>query len=141
MLLHGGAVLVGGTGVVYAWMRWFAVPADEFAVVNHPWQLAVQHLHVLVAPVLLFAAGMVWNAHALAKLGAGQPERRGTGIALAVLLLPMVFSGYAVQVCSDAGWRTFFGFVHGGVSLLWIAGYAGHQLRPRSRGGSGRRAA
>ncbi len=140
MLLHAGAVVAGGTGVVHAWMRWLAVPADEFALVNHPWQPSVQHLHVLLAPVLLFAAGMVWNTHALAKLSAGRLERRATGIVLAVLLLPMAFSGYAVQVCTDAGWRSFFGFLHGGVSLLWIAGYVAHQLRPRPRNGAGRQA-
>jgi hypothetical protein len=131
LLVHAGTVLVGGTGFVYAWMRWCVTPADEFAVVNHPWQPALQHLHLLFAPVLLFAAALVWNTHAMAKLGGGQRERRVTGILLVVLLLPMVFSGYAVQVCTDADWRAFLGFLHGGLSLLWIAGYAVHQLRPR----------
>jgi hypothetical protein len=31
-------------------MRCLAEPADEWAVVNHPWQPHLQHLHVLAAP-------------------------------------------------------------------------------------------
>ena len=29
-----------------------------------PWQPAVQHLHVLAAPLLVFALGLIWKAHA-----------------------------------------------------------------------------
>jgi len=49
-------VLVAGTGVVYAGMRYLLAPADPFAVVNHPLPPTIQHLHVLVAPLLVFAA-------------------------------------------------------------------------------------
>ena len=54
--LHVATILVGGGGLVYAWMRYFVRPDDPFAVVNHPWQPDVQHLHVLAAPLLVSGA-------------------------------------------------------------------------------------
>ncbi|HPK65509.1 MAG TPA: hypothetical protein PKX99_02905 [Thermoanaerobaculia bacterium] len=59
-LLHIGSLLVGGTGLVYAWMRYVATPADPDAVVSHPWQPMVQHLHVLTAPLLVLAIGALF---------------------------------------------------------------------------------
>ena len=56
-LQHLANVLVGGTGLVYGWMRYFAEPADEFSVVNHPWQPDLHSLHVITAPLLVFASG------------------------------------------------------------------------------------
>ena len=44
---HAATLLVGGTGLVYAWMRYLVHPADPFAVVNHPLQPLAQHLHIL----------------------------------------------------------------------------------------------
>ena len=54
---HVAAALVGGTGLVYGWMRYFAESDDPFAIANHPWQPHFQHLHVLTAPLLVFACG------------------------------------------------------------------------------------
>ena len=49
--LHVATILVGGGGLVYAWMRYFVRPDDPFAVVNHPWQPAVhsqdRHQHAV----------------------------------------------------------------------------------------------
>ena len=75
-LVHTANLLVGGTGLVYAWMRYFMRPADEWAVVNHPWQPHLQHLHVLVAPTLVFAVGLIWTGHVVAKYGNGSRNRR-----------------------------------------------------------------
>ena len=63
LFLHVANGLVGGTGLVYAAMRYLMNPTDEWSVVNHPWQPHVQHLHVLVAPLLVFAAGLIWSRH------------------------------------------------------------------------------
>ncbi|HXO18770.1 MAG TPA: hypothetical protein VOA87_02470, partial [Thermoanaerobaculia bacterium] len=61
--VHAATILVGSTGLVYAWMRYLLAPADPFAVVNHPLQPLVQHLHVLAAPLLVFAVGLIWRRH------------------------------------------------------------------------------
>ena len=130
-LVHLGTLLVGGTGLVYAWMRYLARPSDPFAVVNHAWQPQVQHLHVLLAPVLVFGAGLVWRRHVWACWRLGIRERHRSGVALALTLLPMIVSGYLIQVAVEPAWRRVWIWVHLAASALWIGGYVLHQLLPR----------
>jgi hypothetical protein len=125
-LLHVANLLVGGTGLVYAWMRYLARPADEFALVNHPLQPTVQHAHVLAAPLLVFAVGMIWRRHVAARVLGGHRPRRRTGLGLALSLAPMVASGYLLQTASGEGWRTAWIAVHLATSGLWLAAYGVH---------------
>jgi hypothetical protein len=118
---HVANLLVGGTGLVYAWMRYLAEPADEFAVVNHPWQPDVQHLHVLDGAAARLRHGAHLDrsrveARALGLLAAAH----ASGLALFGLLVPMIASGYLLQVAVAEAARTSCG---------WIA-----PRRPRSRG-------
>jgi hypothetical protein len=131
-LQHVANVLVGGTGLVYGWMRYFVRPADPFAVVNHPWQPDVQHLHVVTAPLLVFACGLIWSRHVWVRVRSGFRARRPTGLALAASLVPMVASGYLLQVAVDEAWRTAWAWIHAVVSCLWIAAYLVHQLSRRT---------
>lgn len=129
--LHVASALVGGTGLVYAWMRYLVEPADEFALANHPLEPTVQHLHVWVAPLLVFGAGLIFQRHVWARLASGFRPRRPTGAALALLLLPMVVSGYGLQTSSGESWRRAWIAVHAGTSFAWLALYAAHLLSPR----------
>lgn len=128
ILLHAANVAVAGTGLAYAWMRYLVEPADEWAVVNHPWQPHLQHLHVLAAPVLVFAVGLVWSGHVVAKLRNGR-RNRAAGAGLAALFLPMAASGYLLQVAVDPGWRARWVWLHVAASLLWLGAFIVHQVR------------
>jgi hypothetical protein len=131
-LLHAANLLVGATGLLYGWLRYFAEPVDELSAV-HPWQPAVQHLHLLAAPLLVFALGLFWRAHALAGLRLGTSERRRTGSGLLVAAAPMVASGYLLQTAVEPSWRRAWIVLHVAASLLWLALSALHQLRRRAR--------
>lgn len=126
VLFHAANALVAGTGVVYAWMLYALEPQDEYALVNHPWQSALQHLHVWFAPFLVLMAGVLWRAHAAPRLRSGRPERRRSGIVLLALLLPMVASGYSIQVVSEPAWRTTWIVLHVATSTLWIVSILVH---------------
>ncbi len=131
---HLANLLVGGTGILYACFLWLVEPEDAYAVVNHPWQPAVQHLHVLFAPLLVFSAGVVWRGHVLPRLRtAGRPRSPGSGIALLGTLLPMVASGYLLQTAVDPDWRQAWSLIHLATSLLWLAAWLVHVLRRRQR--------
>ncbi len=134
--LHLGNVLVGGTGLVYAWMRYLVEPEPDelgFAIVNHPLQPDVQHLHVLVAPLLVFGAGMIFRRHVWARVRSGFEPRRRSGLVLFALLLPMVLSGYLLQVSGGDPWRSAWIWTHAGTSLVWVAAYVLHLLSPRNK--------
>lgn len=127
-LFHAANAAVVGTGVVYAWMRYALAPVDDYAVVNHPLQPLTQHLHILAAPLLVAALGHVWARHAWAHWRAGTSEGRQSGIGLAGLAIPMVASGYLLQITVSPLWRGVWTGIHLGVSVLWIAGYAIHVI-------------
>jgi hypothetical protein len=122
---HVANLLVGLTGLVYAWMRYFARSDDPFAVANHPLQPLVQHLHVLSAPLLVFAFGFLFQRHVLARLRSRAP-RRPTGIALALTFFPMAASGYLIQTTATDLWRTTWIAIHLATSALWLLGYLAH---------------
>ena len=129
LLLQLSTLLVGGTGLVYAWMLYLVTPADPYAVVNHPWQPQIQHLHVLTAPLLVFAAGFIWRCHIWKQIRLGTPQGRASGLSLALTLVPMIASGALIQTAVDASWRQAWVVVHLVSSGLWVVGFLVHQLR------------
>ena len=124
--LHLSMLLVGGTGLVYAWMRYLAAPDDPYAIVNHPWQPALQHLHIWTAPLLVFAAGLVWREHIWKHWSQGVRQGRRSGGTLLFSLAPMALSGYFIQTAVSDGWRQAWVIVHLATAALWTLGYAAH---------------
>lgn len=131
--VHIATALVGVTGLVYGWMRYLLEPVDEFALVNHAREPLLKTLHILTAPLLVFACGLLWRHHVWARIRAGYPHRRWSGMALAALLLPMVASGYLMQTAVEPEWRQVWIWVHGITGSLWVALYLGHHFLVRSR--------
>ncbi len=132
--VHLSTLAVGGTGLVYAWMRYLLQPSDPYAVVNHPLQPTVQHLHVLAAPFLVFAAGLVWRRHAWSQWREGVSRRRRSGLGMLLALAPMVVSGYLLQTTVTAGWHAAWVGIHLGASALWLLGWGGHVAIALRRG-------
>lgn len=131
-LLDLANIVVGGTGVVYAVMKFLMDPVDEWAVVNHPWQPHVQHLHVVVAPLLVFAVGLYWKGHISGKLSEGQPAGRVSGWVLTLQFVPVVLSGYLIQVVVSQGWRSVWVWVHLVTGSLWIVAVMAHRFRAKT---------
>jgi hypothetical protein len=131
--MHVSNLLVGGTGLVYAWMAYLVKPSDPYAVVNHPWQPVVQHLHVLVAPFLVFAVGAIWRRHVWNGWRLGVRARRWSGLGLALSFVPMAVSGYLIQTAVDPPWRKAWVVVHLAAAGIWVGGYLLHQLLAQER--------
>ena len=121
------SLLTAGTGIVYGVMRYVLTPADPLAVVNHPWQPALQHWHVLLAPTLIFTVGLIWRRHVWAGLKARGRAFR-SGLTLALTAFPMVVSGYLLQVATDDHWRQRWIAVHLVTSALWVIGLVAHRV-------------
>lgn len=129
--LHTSTALVAGTGVVYGWMRYFVSATDEFSVVNHPQEPTLHWMHVVFAPLLVFGCGVLWRSHIWGRIVSGFQSRRKTGILLALLLFPMIASGYFLQVVVDETWQTIWVWMHGTTSVVWTLGYLVHHLIAR----------
>jgi hypothetical protein len=130
-LHHFANILVGGTGLVYGWMLYFATPSDVFSVWNHPWQGAFHDLHLLLAPLLVLAVGALWQSHIKARLHKGILARRRSGFGMLYTFLPMTFSGYLLQVTVEEQWRNLWLWIHLLTATLWMTAYAFHWLAKR----------
>jgi hypothetical protein len=121
-----GFGLVCASGVVYGVMKYFLTGTNSDSRLGHPWQPGVLAAHVLVAPVAVFAIGLLLRSHALAQLQRGQREGRGTGLALTVIGMPLVFSGYLVQVLTGEALRKGTGWIHATLGLVFALAFFLH---------------
>ena len=127
--LHVAALLTAGSGLGYGWLRYFVQREGAFGSEPHPLQGLLQHLHVLIAPGLVLALGVVLKAHVDPLIRKGKFRGWRSGLWLVAGLAPMILAGYAVQVVVDPGWRRAWAWVHGGASLLFLAAYLVHLVR------------
>lgn len=124
-LMHLANLAVTVTGVFYFAMKFLMEPVDEWAVVNHPWQPLMQHLHVLAAPLLVFMTGYIWISHVERALAQGKASRR-LGVGLIASFAPMAASGYLLQVSVEEVWRTVWSYLHLGTSGVWLLVFGAH---------------
>jgi len=133
-LLHASGLAIAISGVVYGVMKYAMTGSDPDSPLGHPWQPGVLKAHVLAAPFLVFALGLVARGHALPKWRSGETAGRRSGISLLGLMAPLVLSGYAVQVFTGDSLRKGTGWGHTALGAVWIVAYAAHLLKKRSAG-------
>ena len=127
-LMHFSHLLVGGTGLVYAVMKYLMEPAGPFSVINHPLQPLVLTLHLVAAPLLVLAIGILWKGHISEHWQSGRPAGRVSGIGLGLVFLPLVLSGYLLQTASAPFWRQAWLVVHLTTSAVWLLLFLAHQV-------------
>ncbi|MGH9870449.1 MAG: hypothetical protein ACREAA_20125 [Candidatus Polarisedimenticolia bacterium] len=129
---HTSTAIVALSGIVYGCMKYLMATDDPFAVVNHPLQPWMLDLHVLSAPVMLFALGLIAQQHILAQLarGAGRPGRT-TGLIAISCLLPMVATGYLIQVFTHETARLICVVVHIGTGVIYTMMFLAHTVISR----------
>jgi len=128
-LFHTSNALVSATGVGYALAAYVAESEDPYALVNHPLQPHLQHAHVALAPTLVFVLGVIWSRHAQPRVLSGSKARRTSGVVLLTLALPMIFSGYFIQVAVEPEWRSAWVGIHLMTSVAWLLATLAHVLR------------
>ncbi|MBM3977881.1 MAG: hypothetical protein FJ299_12945 [Planctomycetes bacterium] len=128
--VHTTSLLVAGSGIALAWCVYLRTPADPEALVD-PLQGLLQHAHVLAAPLSTLALGAAWAMHAWPKWRGGERQARASGLTLIGLSLPMILSGYLLQIASSLEARAAWSLVHTWGSLAWTAVALLHVARAR----------
>lgn len=126
-------LLVGGTGVALLVLRLLPPGEDAFATVPPSFPFW-QHAHVFTAPILVFLLGLLWARHTSPSLRARRP-RRLSGVALLLLALVMVASGYGLQVSVEETLRQAFRWLHTIAGAAWLATAGVHLLGRRATNG------
>ena len=122
----GSTAVMTVTGVAIAWMEYALEPVDPFAVVNHSWQPALLKVHILSAPVMVFGIGMIFMRHIWPHFRSGLAMGRRSGLWSMALTVPMIATGYALQVLSNAEWLTTLGYIHFALGTAFAVGGAVH---------------
>lgn len=144
ILMHGGTLVLGITGIAYAVFKHLMVNDDPFSAYSHPLQPWMLAIHVLAAPVMVFAVGSIFKDHVLAGMRNGAPRGvRRAGLSTLALVIPLILSGYLIQVLSSGAPRTWSGWIHLGLGAAFLAFYVAHLagvLRRAARGRTARSA-
>ena len=122
------SLVVAVTGFAYLWMKYALETGDPFAVVNHPWQPTMLHLHVLAAPALILLFGLILNSHILKKLGAYKKANRRSGLLSLGTFGGMTASGYLLQVASSETWLAALVILHVATGVVFSVTYVAHLL-------------
>ncbi len=133
-LLWTTGTVTTASGVVYLWMKYLLTGSDPYSVVHHPLQPLVLKLHVLVAPMLVYALGVSTVRHIWPQLTSGHSAARRSGLTTALVAGPMVLTGYLIQVFTDERWLQVVAWGHIGLGTVFAAGFVLHRLVARGRG-------
>ena len=133
-LLHVSTALVALSGLAYAFMKYLMPANDPYGSAGHPLQPYALSLHVLAGPVAIFAVGLIFREHIACRARQRGPKvNLASGLAAALLLLPMVLSGYLLQVETGEILRRWTGILHLSSGLLYAGLYALHLVGSRLR--------
>ena len=129
VLNHLACALVGLSGIAYGVMKYFMAGVDLDSRAGHPWQQPMLKLHVLSAPFLVFALGLVLSGHALKRLREGEDPGRASGAGLLMFAAPLVLTGPLVQVLTGDAARQWTGWIHAALGVVYVLAYAAHLLK------------
>lgn len=125
--LWAATLLVAGSGGGYGFALYFVENDDPFVAYNHPWQPYLQSAHLLVAPLLVFSVGWVFQDHALARLRG--KKRKKSGLALLFLFALSVLSGYGLLVGEFGELvHEVLVWTHGLGASLWVLLFLFHAI-------------
>jgi len=120
------------TGIVFAVMKYAMKSDDPFAVVNHPLQPFMLSAHVVIAPFLVFGFGWIFANHIWPGFTSGIARKRKSGLWSMAAIVPMVLSGYLLQVSTADATRQAMAIAHWISSALFVLAYAIHLLTKKS---------
>jgi hypothetical protein len=133
LYLHACVFLTATTGAAYAWMRYAMRTDDPFAVVNHPMQPFLLSAHVVIAPLLVFGFGWVFADHIWPKFVQKNAPQRRSGLWSMGAIVPMVLSGYLMQVTTGDALRQAMAVAHWIASALFVIAYSVHLITKPER--------
>ncbi|MFQ5745703.1 MAG: hypothetical protein ACE5HF_00615 [Gemmatimonadota bacterium] len=114
------------SGLGYLWTKYLLSSPDPWAVVNHPLEPWFLKIHVLTAPLLVFAIGLIAVRHVWEHVRNGVRSGRRTGLLLVGSLGPMVASGYLVQIVTGDLILRLLALLHIASGLLFAVAVVAH---------------
>lgn len=121
------SLVVGASGVALLWTKYFVQADDPWAVINHPWQPWFLKAHIISAPFLLFALGLVTRRHIWWHYRTGVRQGRRSGSSTALLTGPLVLTGYLIQIVTRSEWLELLAVSHIVFGFAYLLCFGLHQ--------------
>jgi hypothetical protein len=121
------------TGIGLLWTKYLMHTDDPWAVINHPLQPWLLKAHIVAAPALVFALGLISSKHIWQHFKARVPAGRRTGITTLVMGTLMILSGYLIQVVTLAAPLKVLAIAHITLGFAFLVGFVAHQALVASR--------
>ncbi|MEE9132544.1 MAG: hypothetical protein V3U13_03200 [Gemmatimonadota bacterium] len=116
------------TGAGLFWAKYLLQANDPWAVVNHPLQPWLLKAHIITAPMLIFALGLISTRHIWRHYMCRLAPGRKSGIVTVLVTVPMIIGGYLIQVVTHVGWLRVLAISHIALGFLFAAGFVLHQM-------------
>ncbi len=127
-LLVSSTVATTLTGAGYFWAKYLVRADDPWAAINHPLEPWFLKAHIVVVPILLFALGLFVAQHVSRHYALGTLRGRRSGVAITLLIGPMVVTGYLIQVLTHRGWLQSMAIAHIVLGSIYALGFGLHYL-------------
>lgn len=124
--------LAGASGLAFFVMKYLLKGGGEFAVIHHPLQPWMLRLHVVAAPILVFALGAVAATHFSFHWRSGTRAGRRTGILLLSAAGLMALTGSAIQVVTGERTLAAVALSHFAIGALFVGAILAHWWGLRS---------
>lgn len=132
-LLYASTLIATASGTAYFIMKRFMTPVDTWAVINHPLEPWALKLHVLSAPVMLFAVGLITTQHIWRSIRSRLPTGRGSGMIAVATFMPLVLSGYLLQTSTSTTALDILSWGHLALGLICAAALPAHRIAVKGR--------
>lgn len=128
---HAGLAAISVSGVAYGIFKYFVPGSDPDSRIGHPWQTVLLKAHILAAPLAVFAIGLLFRRHALARILMKETTGRRSGAIMFWIVLPLTLTGYLIPVFVDRTAVRAAGWSHALLGLVFVLGFAFHP-RPKA---------
>lgn len=124
------------TGVGLLWTKYFMHTDDPWAVINHPLQPWLLKAHIVAAPALVFALGLIGSKHIWKHFKARVAVGRRTGIVTVLMAGLMIVTGYFIQIVTQVVSLKVLAISHIALGFVFLVGFVAHQVLVGSHGAS-----
>ena len=130
-------LLVIVTGIWLYWSKNQGGASDPYSNVSGASEVLAHNFHLLVAPLLVFSAGLLWKNHIWPRFIHLSLPRMGvikglSGLFMLATLIPMVVSGSFIQITVDESFRKLAISTHVVSSLIWTLATVFHWFKRKS---------
>ncbi len=131
--LYGSTIVTAASGLTYFVMKRFLESSDPWAVINHPLEPWALKLHILSAPLMLFATGLITTQHIWRSLKSSLPTGRHSGRAASYAFVPLVLSGYLIQAITSPLTLEVLAWAHLALGVVAAGAIGAHRVTLHSR--------